>query len=243
MSSIRRVPVLLAVLLVTAVPIAIAADPSASLDPSASVAPSATSEPSTNLSPSASLEPSASAEASSSAAPTATPAPTATAQPRSTAAPEETGKPDKDKDKEKGPETPITVTGKVGESTNGKGWKTYTLTAGAKVYELSAGPPWFWGDKNPLAAYVGKTVTVVGTTHPGSDEIDAETVDGKLLREPGRPPWAGGPWVVGERHPGWKPWMAGGKPGHGHGKDHAPGQLKDKTGSSDDSSDDEGHGI
>ena len=239
MSSYRRVPVLLLVLLVTAVPIAIAADPSASLIPSPSVEASASSVPSASLEPSASLAPTATAtaEPTSTATPTATAAPSAA--PRATAQPGATDKPDKDKDK--GPEVAITVTGRVGESTNGKGWKTYSLTAGAKVYELSVGPPWFWGDKNPLAAYVGKLVTVVGTTHQGSDEIDAQTVDGKVVREPGRPPWAGGPWVVGERHPGWKPWMAGGKPGHGRAG--APGQLKDKTGSSDDSSEDEGHGT
>jgi hypothetical protein len=28
-------------------------------------------------------------------------------------------------------------------------------------------------------------------------------VDGTRLREPGKPPWAGGWKVVGERHPGW----------------------------------------
>jgi hypothetical protein len=209
MSSYRRVPILLIVLLVMVVPIAIAADPSA--DPSAGVQPSGSLEPSAGatVEPSASAQPSASIEPSPSASPAGRAAPSAT--PGATAKPPETGKPDKDK--EKGPEKAITLTGKVGQSTNGKGWKVYTLTVGSTVYELGAGPPWFWGDKNPLAAYVGKTVTVVGTTRQGSSEIDAETVDGKPLREPGRPPWAGGPWVVGERHPGWKPWMAGGKPG------------------------------
>jgi hypothetical protein len=28
-------------------------------------------------------------------------------------------------------------------------------------------------------------------------------VDGKALREPGKPPWAGGWKVVGKDHPGW----------------------------------------
>ena len=44
-------------------------------------------------------------------------------------------------------------------------------------------------------------------------------MDGKALREGGKPPWAGGPWVVGATHPGWKPWMADGKPGKGHGSE------------------------
>jgi hypothetical protein len=66
-------------------------------------------------------------------------------------------------------------------------------------------------------------------THAGDTELDAETVDGKALREPGKPPWAGGPWVVGESHPGWKDWMADGKPGNGHGKENAPGQAKKES--------------
>ena len=36
-------------------------------------------------------------------------------------------------------------------------------------------------------------------------------------------------WVVGSTHPGWKPWMADGKPGKGLGREGAPGQQKDKT--------------
>ena len=89
-----------------------------------------------------------------------------------------------------------------------------------------AGPAWFWGDKNPLAAYVGKSVTVAGTTHANETELDVETVDGNAIGAPGKPPWAGGPWVVGPTHPGWKEWMSDGKPGHGHGRETAPGQLK-----------------
>ena len=85
------------------------------------------------------------------------------------------------------------------------------------------------GDKNPLGAYVGKAVTIAGTTRAGDAEVDVETVDGKALREPGKPPWAGGPWVVGPTHPGWKDWMANGKPGKGHGQEHAPGQVKKET--------------
>jgi len=105
----------------------------------------------------------------------------------------------------------------------------YSLTAGGKTWQLSAGPSWFWGDKNPLNAYVGKSVSIAGSTHAGDTELDVDTVDGKVLREGGKPPWAGGPWVIGKTHPGWKDWMAGGKPGKGLGRETAPGQLKDKT--------------
>ena len=73
---------------------------------------------------------------------------------------------------------------------------------------------------------MGKSVSIAGSTHAGETELDVETVDGTALRAPGKPPWAGGPWVVGETHPGWKPWMADGKPGKGLGRENAPGQLK-----------------
>ncbi len=106
---------------------------------------------------------------------------------------------------------------------DGKGRPTYTLTAGSTTWELSAGPPWYWGDANPLEASAGKQVTVVGTYHEGETELDVQTVDGTAIRAAGKPPWAGGPKVVGERHPGWK---GEGHPGQGHGHATAPGQLK-----------------
>jgi hypothetical protein len=68
-------------------------------------------------------------------------------------------------------------------------------------------------------------VTIAGDQE-GDAEVDVDTVDGKAIRAPGKPPWAGGPWVVGPSHPGWKSWMADGKPGKGHGRENAPGQLK-----------------
>ena len=127
------------------------------------------------------------------------------------------------------PEVAVTVQGTVTKGTDDKGRPTYSVTANGKTWELSAGPSWYWGDKNPLNAYVGKSVSIAGSTHEGETELDVETVDGTALRAPGKPPWAGGPWVVGETHPGWKPWMADGKPGKGLGRENAPGQLKDKT--------------
>lgn len=131
-------------------------------------------------------------------------------------------------------ETPITVTGTVASTTDAEGRTAYTLTAGGKTYTLEAGPSWWWGANHPLAAYVGKSVTVVGETAAGSTEIDVDTVDGKAVRTTtGKPPWAGGPKKVGEKHPGWKSWHAAhpdGKPGKGlgtgNGRTTAPGQLK-----------------
>ncbi len=121
------------------------------------------------------------------------------------------------------PESPVTLHGRIGSATDAKGRSSYTLTVGSTVYDLSAGPPWFWGDKNPLAAYVGKTVDVAGTQAAGSDEVDVETVDGSALRAAGKPPWAGGPKAVGSMHPGYKAWKAA--------QDKTPpGQQKQKTG-------------
>ncbi len=138
-------------------------------------------------------------------------------------------KPDKAAKPDKGPEVAVTVTGTVTKGSDEDGHPSFSVTADGKTWLLSAGPSWYWGDKNPLNAYVGKSVSIAGSTHAGDAELDVETVDGTALRESGKPPWAGGPWVVGKTHPGWKDWMAGGKPGKGHGSESAPGQLKDKT--------------
>ena len=62
---------------------------------------------------------------------------------------------------------------------------------------------------------------MAGEAEQGGTELDVDTVDGKAIRAPGKPPWAGGPWAVGPTHPGWKSWMANGKPGKGQDKDKA----------------------
>lgn len=130
---------------------------------------------------------------------------------------------------DKGPETPVTVSGTIRATTDENGRTEYAVTSGGTTFELDAGPPWWFGRAHPLAGLVGTSVAITGTTR-GNGELDVETIDGRALREPGRPPWAGGPKVVGERHPGFKPWKADlwadGQPGRG--KDGPPGQLKPK---------------
>ena len=74
-------------------------------------------------------------------------------------------KPDKAPKAAKGPEVAVTVQGTVTKGTDEKGRPTYSVTAGGKTWELSAGPSWYWGDKNPLNAYVGKSVSIAGK-HP-----------------------------------------------------------------------------
>ena len=127
---------------------------------------------------------------------------------------------------DKGPELAKTLSGTVASSEDGKGRPTFSMTVAGVVWELSAGPKWFWGANNPLAPYVGKSVEAVGTYHAGDTTLSVDTVDGKALRAPGRPDWAGGPKRVGGRHPGFKD---GTHPGKGLGREKAPGQLKDKT--------------
>jgi hypothetical protein len=122
-----------------------------------------------------------------------------------------------------------TLTGMVTTTTDAKGRATFLMTVAGVTWELSAGPKWFWSDKNPLAAFVGKSVEITGSYHAGETDLDVATIDGKPLRAPGKPPWAGGPKVVGKIHPGWKDLTAGGKPGHGRGRAGAPGQSRDKT--------------
>jgi hypothetical protein len=126
---------------------------------------------------------------------------------------------------DKGPELAKTMTGTVTSSEDAKGRAVFSMTVAGVTWELSAGPKWFWGANNPLAAFVGKSVEVTGTYHAGETDLDVDTVDGTALRTAGKPAWAGGPKVVGASHPGWKD----GKLGKGHGRANAPGQLKDKS--------------
>jgi hypothetical protein len=115
-------------------------------------------------------------------------------------------KADKGPKAEKVPETPVTLQGTVGTKADEDGGTEYTLTVNGTVYELEAGPPWYWGENHPLKGLVGKTVTIEGDQEQGSTSIDVRVADGKTLREPGKPPWAGGWKVQGEKHPGWAQW-------------------------------------
>ena len=91
-----------------------------------------------------------------------------------------------------GARTDVTLTGTVGTETTARGATAYTLDTGAAVLRLDAGPAWFYPNAYPLAPYVGKQVTVVGKQRQGSRQVDVLSIDGNVIREPGRPPWAGG---------------------------------------------------
>jgi hypothetical protein len=105
--------------------------------------------------------------------------------------------------KEKVEKDPITLSGTVASSTDAEGKTTYSIRSGGTTYTLEAGPSWFYGDNHPLKPFVGESVTIVGATAADSTEVDVDTVNGKALREGGKPPWAGGWKQVGEGHPGW----------------------------------------
>lgn len=220
----------LAAVVLIALPV-LGVDPSPS--PSAEVAdPSSAAE-----SDAPSAEPAASeapAPASAEPEPSSEPAPAGSAEPATGPDENEDGdgdtqKPDKAAKPEKGPkapEHPVTLTGTVGKESGENG--DFTLTVGSHVYKLSAGPKWWWGDANPLAAAVGKTVTIEGEQEEGTSNVDVLAIDGTAIRAAGKPPWAGGWKVVGEKHPGWAQWKVDklNSRGGGHGRDNAPGQLK-----------------
>jgi hypothetical protein len=130
--------------------------------------------------------------------------------------------------KEKVAKTPITISGTVESSTDADGNASYTLTSGGTTYTLEAGPHWFFGDDYPLKPFVGKSVTIEGEIAEGSSDVEVVSVDGVALREPGKPPWAGGWKRVGERHPGWSQEKADRMKAK-FGDCFPPGQCKDKT--------------
>jgi len=185
------------------------ADPSASAGASVAASESASAQPSPQPSPSPEPSTSTAPSAAASVAPRATPPrafASASPEPDESADTDEdgqTGKGNKGNKGDKTPEVPITLRGTIAMSTDGKGRPSFSLTAGGTTYELEAGPPWFWGANNPLAKFAGKTVTVTGEMHAGATDVDVLTVDGTVIRAPGKPPWAGGWKANGEKHPGW----------------------------------------
>jgi hypothetical protein len=120
------------------------------------------------------------------------------------------------------PETAITVRGTIQKTTDQDGTTAYTMLANGTTYRLSDGPAWWWGTDDPLAAYVGRTVEVIGEVAQGSTDLDVRSVDGKALRAPGRPPWAGGKKAAGEKHPGSDKPGASGSPSPSHSVPLAP---------------------
>jgi hypothetical protein len=161
----------------------------------------------------------------------ATPRAAATPKPAARVKPATTPKPARTPDADEGPIQ--TLSGTLGTRTDADGDRDYVL--GDVVLgdvELSVGPPWFWGTNNPLEQFVGSSVTVTGRleTNPPSTnsngrandadgpEFEVYTVNGTTaagtivtttVRAEGKPPWAGGPKAVGERHPGYKGWSQG----------------------------------
>ncbi len=117
-----------------------------------------------------------------------------------------------------------TRTGTVEAVTDADGDVDYLLTDESGTIKLSVGPPWFWGDAHPLNGVSGD-VTVTGELDDGTppahandnarDRADGEpsfdlfSLNGEEIRAAGKPPWAGGPAVVGESHPGYAGWSKG----------------------------------
>ena len=131
--------------------------------------------------------------------------------------------------------------------TDASGVTSYVLQlADGTQIALEYGPSWFWGPLNPLAALIGASVEVAGhVAADGPDEhasdraqeraadkpkLKVESVDETPLRVKGKPPWAGGPKVVGEAHPGFSGWSKGqaAKAEHGGGKPESKAHGPDK---------------
>ena len=203
--ALAAIAALLAVALV-AMP-ALGVDPSGSpsAEPSAAASAAPSSAASAEPTSAASLAPSAAPSASSAAPAPSRPrrprprSPTRTVKAAITA--QSPTRPPRRTRVQRRREHPVTLTGIVGHPSE----DDFTLVVGITVYDLSVGPPWWWGDASPLAAVVGKTVTIDGEQEEGSNEVDVLAIDGKAIREPGRPPWAGGWKVVGSKHPGMGP--------------------------------------
>ena len=128
------------------------------------------------------------------------------------------------------PEVAVTVQGTVTKGTDDKGRPTYSVTAERQDVGALGGPE-----------------LVLGRQEPAQRLSSASRSRSREARTKVRPSWMSRPSTArryarrasrrgpadrgssGETHPGWKPWMADGKPGKGLGREDAPGQLKDKT--------------
>ena len=122
----------------------------------------------------------------------------------------------------------ISLNGTIQATTDAEGEASYTLTDGGTTYTLEAGPKWFFGDDYPLKKYVGQSVAIEGEVAEGSTDVDVISVNGVALREPGKPPWAGGWKRVGPSHPGWSQEKADRMKAK-FGDCFPPGQCKDKS--------------
>ena len=111
------------------------------------------------------------------------------------------GKPSKEPKADRSPEPTVTARGLVSATKRADGTTDMTIASGGTTLRIHVGPPWFAAAIDPLAAFAGKTVTIVG--EQDGDTIDVDTVDGVTVRGSGKPPWAGGWNAVGSAHPGW----------------------------------------
>jgi hypothetical protein len=117
------------------------------------------------------------------------------------ASPGASARPSKEPKAELSPEPTVTVHGLVSATKGADGTTDTTIASGGTTLHLRVGPPWFVAATNPLAPFVGKTVTIVG--EQDGDTLEVDTVDGVAIRGAGKPPWAGGWKAVGSAHPGW----------------------------------------
>jgi hypothetical protein len=98
-------------------------------------------------------------------------------------------------------ETLTDQTGTIALRTSADGTTAYVLETATGVLVLDVGPARYWGDNYPLPPLVGTTVTVMGVQQAGSDEFSVFVIGDRVIRGPGRPPWAGGSTSDGHKAP------------------------------------------
>ena len=96
-------------------------------------------------------------------------------------------------------------TGTIATQPATDGTTAYVLQTATGTVVLDVGPPRYWGENHPLAPLVGQTVTVTGVQKAGADRFAVFTVNDQVIRDPGRPPWAGGWKADGQKAPTTSP--------------------------------------
>lgn len=106
-----------------------------------------------------------------------------------------------------------TLTGTIVLQENELGRMAYFLDRGdGQLVELRFGPAWFWGELNPLHVLAQTQASIGGLLADDLAEqaavLEVRTING-VERATDKPPWAGGPKVQGEVHPGYEGWSHG----------------------------------
>lgn len=220
----RRGAILTALMLASVILLAVVGAVGAgspSPDPSGSAQPS--QAPTVPVEAPASIDVQPSIATDEPAAPSEEPSPALLATPTDSPEPTATPRPEKATETPDADEVITTLTGVLATKKDADGDVEYSIGD----VRLGVGPPWYWGERHPLAGLVGQTITVTGHMETGKPakagakakdagpEFEVLIVNGTVIRAPGKPPWAGGPKAVGASHPGYTGWSKNHGKGNG----------------------------